>query len=375
MRNSLAVLLLGSCALWAQNAPLGSHTSLKIDFPKDSPVTVVSADWGESRASARGSAIVLDLRTALTLRNAGQQRIHGVSLLVLAQEVTAGGKASVTVPSLDVAPGETFPIRIDLRLLRPLAVGDGPLVRVSLDGVLFDNLSFYGPNRLNSRRMLTVWEMEARRDRQYFKSVLAAGGAEALQKVMLESLARQADRPRIDVRLSRGRATAFETGQDVRFAFLEVPDSPVEPLDGQAVVSGNEARMPSIEVRNRSNRPVRYFEIGWVIRDRDGREFLAGSVPASDPELRLGPGAKGRVSQQSSLRFTGSPGRFISIAGMTGFVSQVEYSDGSVWVPSRTALRSEHLARVVVPSPEEQRLTDLYRRKGLGALVTELKKY
>jgi hypothetical protein len=30
---------------------------------------------------------------------------------------------------------------------------------------------------------------------------------------------------------------------------------------------------------------------------------------------------------------------------------------------------------VLAPSPEEQRLSDLYRRRGLAALVSELKKF
>ncbi len=375
MRSSVAVLLLAACGAWAQEAAFDSRTSLKIDFPKDSPVAVVSADWGESRASARGSAMVLDLRTALMLRNSGSQRIRGVSLLVLAQEVSPGGRASVTVPSLDVGPGDTFPVRIDLRMLRPLLVGGGPMVLVSLDGVLYDDLSFFGPNRLNSRRTMTVWEMEARRDRQHLKWVLTAQGADALQKTVLRSLARLDERPRLDVRVSRGRSTNVEAERDVQFAFLAIPDSPVEPLSGLARIAGNEARAPSLEVRNRSNRPVRYFEIGWIIRDREGREFLAGSVPASDPELRLGPGEKSRVTQQASLRFSGAPGRPLSIAGLTGFVSQVEFGDGSVWIPSRAALEDERLARVAGPSPEEQRLIELYRRKGLAALVAELKKF
>ena len=33
------------------------------------------------------------------------------------------------------------------------------------------------------------------------------------------------------------------------------------------------------------------------------------------------------------------------------------------------------LARVVAPSPEEERLTQIYRKKGLAALVAELKKF
>ena len=92
----------------------------KIDLPKDSPVAVLSADYKESNETARGGAMLLDLHAALSLRNSSQRRIRGITLLVTAQDVTPGGKGSVTVTSLDVGPDETFPVRIDLRLLRPL---------------------------------------------------------------------------------------------------------------------------------------------------------------------------------------------------------------------------------------------------------------
>src|SRR5512140_3839619 len=162
MRGRIAILglLTAASAAWAQ-AP-DARSSVKINLPPDSPVTLVSADWGESRATPRGGAMQLDLHASLQLRNAGPRRVRGVTLLVLAQDVTPGGKASVSAPSLDVGAAEVFPVRIDLRLLRPL--GGGPLVEVGLDGVLFDDLSFYGPDRLNSRRSMTSWELEARRD-------------------------------------------------------------------------------------------------------------------------------------------------------------------------------------------------------------------
>src|SRR5438309_8187978 len=99
-RSKLAgftTLLAGAVGLMAQ-APQGS---LALDFPKDSPNTVVSADWGQSRPTAQGGAMLLDLHTALSLRNTTQKRIRGVTLIVLAQEVTPGGKASVSVPSID----------------------------------------------------------------------------------------------------------------------------------------------------------------------------------------------------------------------------------------------------------------------------------
>ena len=58
----------------------------------------------------------------------------------------------MTIPSLNIGPGEVFPVRIDMQLVRPTQTAGGPLVGVDLDGVLFQDLSFYGPDRLNSRR-------------------------------------------------------------------------------------------------------------------------------------------------------------------------------------------------------------------------------
>lgn len=368
--NNIFALVLaagGAFALMADDKPL-----IKIQLPKDSPVTLVSADWGDSKATPRGGAMEIELHTSLSLRNASQHRIRGVTLLVLAQEVTPGGKGSVAVPSLNVGPGDDFPVKVDLRLLRPLAPGLGPMVQVALDGVLFDDLSFFGENRLNSRRTMTQWELEARRDRKHFRQVLEARGAEGLQKDILESMARQAERPKVDVKMARNsRATNVEAGRQVQFSFLRFPDSPVVPQAGMARVIGNEARAPSLEVSNRSDRAVRFLEIGWIIRDRKGRDFMAGTVPA---ELKLAPGQSSRVLEGTSLQFSSKPGQPVEIESMFGFVKCVEFADGSEWIPARAALADPRIARLVPVSPEEQRLTELYRRKGLAALVEELKK-
>jgi len=383
MRNSwspwklAAVSALCATGLLAQDAPLDPHGSIKINLPNDSPLTLLSANVGESRATARGAAMVLDLHMGLVLRNAGQNRVRGVTLRVVAQEVTAGGKASVAVPSLNIAPGEAFPIRIDLQLMRPTQTSAGPLVQVDLDGVLFHDLSFYGPNRLNSRRSMTAWELEAQRDRQHFKSVLAAGGPAGLQRDILESLARQAERPRLDVRVARGRAvSAAAVGPErtAQFAFLKFPDAPVEPVEGWVQLAANEARAPRIEVRNKSQKPVRYVELGWIVSDRQGRQYMAASLPASDPELNLLPGTTGRVLQDSALKFS-HQGEPVVVQGVAGFVSQVEFADGKLWVPNRQNLQNAMLLKVLAPSAEEQRLSDLYRKKGLQALVAELKKF
>src|SRR5690242_8806107 len=97
-----AVLVLAGAALHAQEAPLPSG-SVSVDLPKDSPVALLSIASDQSRATMRGAAMVLDLHMSLTLRNGGAARIHGVTLRVVSQEVTMGGKGSVTIPSLNVA--------------------------------------------------------------------------------------------------------------------------------------------------------------------------------------------------------------------------------------------------------------------------------
>src|SRR5271155_4844661 len=346
----------------------------RIDLPPDSPVVLLSADYGESNETARGSAMLLDFHAALSLRNSSQRKIRGITLLVTAQAVTPGGKGSVTVTSLDVGPQETFPVRIDLRLLRPLQASSGVPVQIGLDGVLFDDLSFYGPDKLSSRRTLTLSEWEARRDRRYFKSVLAAaGGQEKLRQEMLLSLTHEADRPSLDVEVVRGaRATNFEPEKQVQFAFLRLPDSPVEPVDGMARIAGNEARAPRLEVKNKSDRAIRYLEVGWILHDQTGREFLAGSVPA---ELNLAPGQKSRIFENATLKFPQLGAQPLAIESMTGFVSSVEFADGTLWIPTRGDLGSPQLQRVMAPSDEEQRLAQIYRKKGLSALVAELNKF
>jgi hypothetical protein len=376
----LALAGLLSAASLAQDFPFDPQTAVQVNLREDSPVTLLSAAMGESRATARGAALVLDLHMLLTLRNASPNRIRGVVLSVVSQEVTVGGKASVSAPSLNVGPGEVFPVRIDLQLMRPTQVAANPLVKVELDGVLFHNLAFFGPDKLHSQRTLTAWEMEAQRDRDNLKRVLAQSGQEGLRQAMLEIQAREDDRPQLNVRLVRRRALsgAGAAAGGVRteqFAFLQFPSAPVEPVDGWAELSarGDVAQAAHIEVHNRSNKPVRYVELGWLVSDQN-RQYMAASLPPSGPELLLRPNETARVDQDTELRFSRN-GEPVSVRNMTGFVSQVEFTDGKVWVPSRQDLAGAALLRVLAPSPEEQRVADLYRKRGLTALVEELKKF
>jgi hypothetical protein len=374
--KAVLILIAGAGLLAAQDGPLNPYSSVRFDLPANSPISMLSANYGDSRATARGGALVLDLHMALTLRNQENRRIRGVTMLISAQESAPGGRASQTFPTLDVGPGESFPVRIDVSLIRPLQSGGGPLVQVSLDGVLFEGLSFYGPNRLNSRRSLTFWEMENQRDRKYLKQVLAAKGAAGLQQEMLDSLARQSARRGIDVQVVRaGRSTsaaAAPLDRMAQFAFLQIPDAPVQAVEGWAEITGNEARDARIQVRNISSSTVRYVGIGWLLKDQDGREFMAGSVPASEDDLFIQPKQQGRLSQDNALKFSKGAGSPLNIQGMRGFVRAVEYGDGRGWVPSRESLIQSHLIDLLPPSPEEQRLADLYHKKGRDAVVEDL---
>lgn len=373
MFNKLPIFVLAAVmSLSAQNNRLNQRSMMHITLPEDSPVAVLAADWGESMATPRGSAILLDLRTSLTLKNVASHRIRGVTLLVLAQEVAAGGKASVSVPSLDAGPGEAFQVRLNLNLLRPATSEKGPLVEISLDGVLFEDLSFYGPNRLNSRRSMTQWELEARRDRGYLKSMFERAGVEGVKQYLTDVSARLSERTKVDIQVARGRTTAQEPERTMKFAFLRMPGEPVQAVSGSAEVARSEAHSPQMEFHNTSSRPVKYLEVGWIVGDRNGESYFAGSVPA---ELNLAPGATGRIQQDATLKLSQRNGQSLPISSMTGFVSHVEFSDGKMWIPERADLEEMRLKKVLQPSPEEQRLSDLYRRKGIQAVVDELRKH
>ena len=378
MASKSAVLLLAAAGLLsAQDAKVNISDSFKFNLPEGSPLSMLSVNYENSHAAARGGALVIDLHMSVVLRNQDHRRVHGLTMLIAAQEGAPGGRASQSFPTLDVGPNESFPVRIDVSLIRPLQSSGGPLVQVSLDGVLFDNLTFYGPDRLHSKRSLTFYEMENQRDRKYLKQVLAAKGPEGIKNEMIDSINRQSARRGIDVQVTRGaRVTAqAATTPDVhsQFAFLQLPNSPVQPVEGWAEISGNEARNARIQVRNSSPSTVRYVELGWLIKDQDGREFLAGSVPASEDDLfYLPPNQQTRLSQDSALKFARGAKSPLNIQHMRAYVSEVEFGDGKVWVPSREALVQSHLLEIVPPSPEEQRLAGLYLKKGAEAVIQDL---
>ena len=66
------------------------------------------------------------------------------------------------------------------------------------------------------------------------------------------------------------------------------------------------------------------------------------------------------------------------IGALMAFVNDVEFADGKLWIPSRSdidqATSDPLLRRALGTSPEQERLADIYRRKGIAGLQEELRK-
>lgn len=249
--------------------------------------------------------------------------------------------------------------------MRPLARGGGALVEVGLDGVLFEDLTFYGPNRLNTRRAMLAWEMEARRDRKSLLAALESGGEAGLRGALLAAVASSEAQPRLPVQVARALpATNIEGERTVDFAFLRVPESPVELLSGDARMAQAEARLPRIELRNAGRKSIRYIELGWLVRDTAGRQFHSGTLPA---EVALAPGQQSTVRKENTMRFSRP------ITALTAYPAVVEFSDGEMWVPPRGAWQDAQLAAALPVSGEMMRLAGLYRLKGLQTVVQQLR--
>ena len=369
---AVGVLALAVCAA-AQN---DSGRYLAIEFPHDSPVLPVSVSLGPTTFRPRGVSMALDLHASLLLRNTGKKPISGLTLRVEAQDLTPSGKGSVTVPSLDVQPGEVFPVRIDMELLRPFGVtkSEGAIVQVSLDCALYSDLSYYGPDELKSRRALMVYELEARRDRQYLAKLIETGRWAELREELNFGLP-DATPQQLGLELIRDARTVARE-QAVHVSAVSFPSAPVQPLSGAAQVAGNEMRAPQIEVKNTSAKKVRSIEMGWIIRDERGRDFIAGSVPSTMP---LEPVETGTLTEPATLRFSHPTGQPMIIGAVMAFVNDVEFADGKLWIPSRADIHEATgddlmLRHALSASPEQQRLSEIYRHKGTSGLEEELKK-
>lgn len=349
---------------------------VNVVFPDDSPVLPVSFKMGPTSMGVRGASMELDLHSSLVLRNTGTKTISGLTLSVESQELTPAGHGSVTVPSLHVRPGDVFPVRVEMELLRPFnsPPPKGSIVQVTLDCALFNDLTAYGPDRLASRHMLMVYEMEARRDRAYLANLVETHRWSDIKQELNFGL-QDLDTGQFGLELLRGgRAGTAERSVPIRA--VSFPNAPVAALGGAAQVAGNEVRAPEVQVRNGSKKMVSTLDMGWIVRDDRGRNYVAGSTPAS---VQLGPVQAEKIEESATLRFSRPKGQPMLIRGLMAFVNDVQFGDGSMWIPSRSDIQAAtpdaSLQRALATSPEQQRLADIYRNHGLDGLIEELKRF
>ncbi len=179
----------------------------------------------------------------------------------------------------------------------------------------------------------------------------------------------------LGLELLRDPRTIARREQAVSVGAVAFASSPVQPMGGGAHVFGNEVRAPHVELKNLSQKTVRSLDMGWIVRDERGRDFVAGSVPAA---MQLGPVQTGTMTESGTLRFSRPTGQPMMIDALMAFVNDVEFADGKLWIPSRSdideATSDPVLRRALLTSPEQQKLAEIYRRKGITGLSDELKK-
>ena len=368
----------GPAALWQDPAK-----AVNIEIASDVPLSLVSRDLSKTEIQVMGALMVVDLKCRLEVRNDSGRFLRGVVMGVVTAEHSPGGKASVAVPSLNIPPDGTTDLSVDLKLVRPFPPNSNHAVNLDIDGALFTNLTFRGPNQFDSRRKLVVWEKEAERDREHFKSLLASGGPEKLESAIRASVQRQQQRPRLQAELEQQLRKLITTAEPLarRERRIEVSrhdfsEAPLEIVSGSAIVEGARVISPEVTVKNRSPKPVRYFELGWLVSDGNGVRYNAGLVPVPKDGTQLAPGAETSTrSERSFVLNSGESGGGFSIGGMSGYVRNVEFEDGSVWIPTRRDLEGSSLDHAAPVSVEEQRLTQLYGRQGVEAVISELSQF
>jgi hypothetical protein len=99
-----------------------------------------------------------------------------------------------------------------------------------------------------------------------------------------------------------------------------------------------------------------------MVHDDHGHEAIATNLPA---EVALPPGGTTSIHRENTVRVSLAGAGPLNVAGVTGFVGLVEFADGELWVPPQP------LAAV---TGEQQRLAELYRHRGLAAVLDQLRR-
>ena len=348
---------------------------IAVEFPRDSPIIVTSARFGPNQSGrVRGMSMTSDLHGELLLRNSSAKVLAGLTLRIDSPNLGPALKASITLPSLRTAAGEMLPVRIDAAIVQPLSSENmaGASVRISLDCAEFGDGSAVGPDTLDTEQQLHFYGAEADRDRKYLAGLLSAGQLPRLREALNFGLL-DTGRALAGMEVLPPETTDIAKTQPSLIMCRNYDSAPVSVLNGAFHHLRNQLRGSRVTVRNRSAKPIKSIEVGYLVGTAREGLFFAGSVPST---ATLVPDQQLDLAGMPSLRVFETSGEPSSSAILVAFVARATFSDGSLWIPSRDDLQSftvdPALRRALSFSPEQQRLAELYHRDSISAVISDL---
>ena len=115
--------------------------------------------------------------------------------------------------------------------------------------------------------------------------------------------------------------------------------------------------------------------VSFLVQDERGNEFVAATLPEPAGVV---PGQEGWLHVSTVLRLSRPNGPPLTIRSVSPIVTAVEFADGSLWVPQRAEIQQatadKAIRHALADSPEQQRLASLFRREGIAAVATELRR-
>lgn len=374
--------MLAALAIALGIAPLARAESpapaVQFNVPDDSPILLQSFDVSAVPERPRGTPIVREFDTRLRVRNASSKTIVGVAVSVAYEGISAVPAASVVTTGIRVAPQAEFPLHIALETAHAtrVSISSPGTVQILLDCVLFSDLSTYGPNHLRERMNLLVYELQARRERGYISQLLKAGRLPDIREELNFGLPAEAPAWALKVATQRnmGRGELLHVQ-----ALLE--SGPIQIVRGTIEAAGGRFWSPLFEVRAQNRAVPASLDIALILADERGREAIAAILPFS-----IEADASGTIRLQSAITAQASALDSVPvlIRKCHAFVSDVRFADGSVWIPSRADLEKASAASLpndapllnaLSTCPERQRLAAVFRRGGMQAVESDLKRF
>lgn len=358
------------------------HSFVQVMLPSDSPLEVVRVDYGSSRVTRRSNTLEMDLNLTVTVRNRSGKSVEGLALAMGGLNMNAMGLSAISGIRLESGGEFTLPATRAAVTWSPnrngVLLGAPSSVQVRLDAVLFSDGSGYGPDLMRALSAMRMNQAESLRDRRFFQAMYQSGGLPqvlpALQRWANEAANPGAGQPAVR---ALGGAAAEQIRQQARpfdFRVTRFNGAPVEIVSARAGLSDGRLVDPAIEVRNVSGRDIADLHVTWIVRDGSGKEIRVATLaesgrPQAGFRFELPAGETMTLKYPSVMEVGSAP-----VSAGRVYLRAVQFSDGRVWVPERSALLAAGFPTGMTLSPEVIRLYRLYQSQGPPALLSEIRK-